>query len=1031
MPPGTPSLAPKLEGPSLRARAMTGPLLSPRTSGTLKSLAMKTAALPPPEGPVKTTQSLGGIRSRILARTSSKPLVKPSGPLPPNEAKPAAPTPVAGPTPAAASISAAPARATPSTTAGVSLRAPAPGESSRTPLRLSTVLMTTPLANVTRTSSPRLVPSSPTKIPGDIPTPAPVKTEKITPPPAPVPEPMPEPEPEPIPEPVAEEPIAEAEPEVARDSQSITDTVRELPAPSEAAEPLRAAPDPEASEAAPAQGPPVTRSVSVASLATGSIPRPAAVETAIPLKPAESRPSKTATISVRLPARKSQLLKPLPPRPGHPMKAGPTTKITLVSPPVARIIEPPEAPARPANTSPTTQPLARVVEPGPGGAKAPAAKIIEPGRPAAKPAGPVSFRPLSEATTTSPTAAKAPEPEAPSEAPRRAPATPTLRTIKPLMPTVKMPDIAVPGTAARPPNSRLARAGAAVTAPMTSPDIIGQPPVTDKPPAAAIPSTPPPAAEPAEEPVVADEPVVEKKKGGSLVNRGIIYATAGSIAIGLICLLVLHFLHVLFHQPTKAEATPAAATTTTPAQPIVVPATTPAPQNSAPTTAPTQPEATPASTPASTPTATATPSPTPAPASTPAPAAPTPPPPAPNPQLTDLISSGLAKQKTGDLDGAIAAFTQAIAIDPNFVQGYTYRAAVRQAKGDLDGAMTDDDEILTLLPSNASAFCQRGFLKQSKGDLDGAVADYSRAIQIDPKSYIAYYNRGLIEDQKGNFDAAISDYNQTLALNPQLPGAYYNRGNAKSEKADFDGAIADYTRALEIDPKLALAYCNRALAEQQTGNLDAAFADYNQALSADPTIPIAYYNRGLIKEQRNDLDGAIADTTKAIELNPNSAQAYYNRGVALQARGNLDAAANDLRKFIELAPKDAYADYARLYLWVITSQLGQSADSDRTLAQSLETNWNADPEGLPSRIASFLLGHITETDLLTAASSPDMKKDQGQHCEVWYFDGVRKLLAGDKAGAIDCFRRCTDTGQKDFCEYILAQAQLQALVSGG
>jgi hypothetical protein len=34
---------------------------------------------------------------------------------------------------------------------------------------------------------------------------------------------------------------------------------------------------------------------------------------------------------------------------------------------------------------------------------------------------------------------------------------------------------------------------------------------------------------------------------------------------------------------------------------------------------------------------------------------------------------------------------------------------------------------------------------------------------------------------------------------------------------------------------------------------------------------------------------------------------------------------------------------------------------------------------------------------------------------------------GDKKAAIDAFRQCLATGQKDYCEYILAQAELLAL----
>jgi hypothetical protein len=40
---------------------------------------------------------------------------------------------------------------------------------------------------------------------------------------------------------------------------------------------------------------------------------------------------------------------------------------------------------------------------------------------------------------------------------------------------------------------------------------------------------------------------------------------------------------------------------------------------------------------------------------------------------------------------------------------------------------------------------------------------------------------------------------------------------------------------------------------------------------------------------------------------------------------------------------------------------------------------------------------------------------------------MKRLLTGDKKGAIDAFHKCVATGQTDYCEYILAQAQLQSL----
>jgi lipoprotein NlpI len=161
-------------------------------------------------------------------------------------------------------------------------------------------------------------------------------------------------------------------------------------------------------------------------------------------------------------------------------------------------------------------------------------------------------------------------------------------------------------------------------------------------------------------------------------------------------------------------------------------------------------------------------------------------------------------------------------------------------------------------------------------------------------------------------------------------------------------------------------------------------------------------------------------------MNPDNAQAYYNRGVALQAKGNLEAAAIDLQKFTELAPKNAYADYARLYLWVIASQQGKKTEANQQLSSILTSTWNAEPAQLPSKIAAFLLDEISESDLMAAVSS-DPKKIPGERCEALYFDGMKQLLNGKKSAATICLNQCLDTGQRDYCEFILAQAQLQAM----
>ncbi len=399
-----------------------------------------------------------------------------------------------------------------------------------------------------------------------------------------------------------------------------------------------------------------------------------------------------------------------------------------------------------------------------------------------------------------------------------------------------------------------------------------------------------------------------------------------------------------------------------------------------------------------------------------------------DPQLAEVyFSRGNTKSIKGDLDGAMADFTQAISIDPRIEGAYFQRGNARSAKGDFDGAIADFTQVVTVNPSQAIAYANRGFAKQAKKDLQGAIDDYTQAIALDPKIAATYYIRGLAKQARGEDGSAVLDFNQALDLDPKMAGAYFNRGNAKNTINDLDGAIADYTQALALDPKRSLAYCNRGLAKQGKADFEGALEDYSRALELDPKLAVAYYGRGLIREQRDDLDGSIADSTQALELDPDAVQAYFNRGMAYLTKGKLDPASADLSKFCALVPRGRYSDYARLYLWLIAKAQSNRMEANQALMSSRRTEWNSGPNEMVTRIADFLLDRTTEADLIASADSPEVKKDQDLHSQVWYFAGMKRLLAGDRKMAIEYFRRCLATRKKDSFQYILATAQLRAL----
>jgi tetratricopeptide (TPR) repeat protein len=88
----------------------------------------------------------------------------------------------------------------------------------------------------------------------------------------------------------------------------------------------------------------------------------------------------------------------------------------------------------------------------------------------------------------------------------------------------------------------------------------------------------------------------------------------------------------------------------------------------------------------------------------------------------------------------------------------------KQKKGDLDGAMVDYNQAIRLNPKYPAAYDRLGITKFKKGDLDGAMADYSQAIKLDRNYGLAYRNRGEAKRKKGDFDGAIADFNRAVKL---------------------------------------------------------------------------------------------------------------------------------------------------------------------------------------------------------------------------------------------------------------------------
>ena len=237
--------------------------------------------------------------------------------------------------------------------------------------------------------------------------------------------------------------------------------------------------------------------------------------------------------------------------------------------------------------------------------------------------------------------------------------------------------------------------------------------------------------------------------------------------------------------------------------------------------------------------------------------------------------AALARQKllASDLDGAIAAATEAIELDPKLGLAWACRGTARSKKGDWEGALVDSTKAVELDPSLGWAWRNRGCARGKKGDWDGMIADTTRAIALEPQVVAGWTDRAEARGARGDWQGTIDDETRAIALEPTLAVCWANRGLAKHNLGDLDGALADEARAIELDPKLALAWSERGQLREERGDRVGSLADVSRAVELEPGTGVYWAIRGAMRGQEGDWAGAEADMQRALELDPSGANA--------------------------------------------------------------------------------------------------------------------------------------------------------------
>jgi Flp pilus assembly protein TadD len=184
---------------------------------------------------------------------------------------------------------------------------------------------------------------------------------------------------------------------------------------------------------------------------------------------------------------------------------------------------------------------------------------------------------------------------------------------------------------------------------------------------------------------------------------------------------------------------------------------------------------------------------------------------------------GLALIYKKDYPGAEKAFTDALKLDPEFVQSHNNRGVARMEAGRLEDA---------------------------EADFDAVLAGGNSAEKVN-----AHFNKGLLAARRDRWEDAEREFSLVLVTDPHYTKASRERGIARLRREDFRGALDDLLKYLKDDPNDAVANYDAALCILTTGRRDVAARYMERVVSTAPDSDEA-------KRARRFLDGEEALTGK-------------------------------------------------------------------------------------------------------------------------------------------------------------------------
>jgi superkiller protein 3 len=272
------------------------------------------------------------------------------------------------------------------------------------------------------------------------------------------------------------------------------------------------------------------------------------------------------------------------------------------------------------------------------------------------------------------------------------------------------------------------------------------------------------------------------------------------------------------------------------------------------------------------------------------------------------LNLALCRRRLGDVEGAIAAYEQALRLRPALTEAHVQIVSLLLDTGREEEAAARAQRALVECPDADELSLLLGVMDENLGKVEDAEAVFRTLAERRPDHGDAWFRLGSLQLARGAFDLAQQSFEACLRIRQEWPEARLNLAIACCEGGKAGEAQTLLEGLLEAQPDWEPALRAAAVATLKLGMMDRSLEHHERLLHLGVSEPAIYFNAALLAEQTRGPAEALGYYTTALELQPDFVDALVNMGHALQRLGRRDEARRQWAKAMSLKPELA-ADY--------------------------------------------------------------------------------------------------------------------------